>query len=123
MFSLNHSDILELETKIYGEAEVEFNLASPKQLGEVLFDHLKLVEKPKKTKTGQYKTSEDVLSYLAPDHEIIANILEWRGLVKLKNTYVDALPNEINKNTGRISANGCFATTNCSGRKNENNGS
>jgi len=95
-------DILDLETKIYGEANVEFNLASPKQLGEVLFDHLKLVEKPKKTKTGQYKTSEDVLSYLAPDHEIIANILQWRGLVKLKNTYVDALPNEINKNTGRI---------------------
>lgn len=95
-------DILELETKIYGEAKVEFNLASPKQLGEVLFDHLKLVEKPKKTKTGQYKTSEDVLSYLAPDHEIIANILQWRGLVKLKNTYVDALPNEINKTTGRI---------------------
>ena len=83
-------DILELETKIYGEANVEFNLASPKQLGEVLFDHLKLVEKPKKTKTGQYKTSEDVLSYLAADHEIIANILQWRGLVKLKNTYVDA---------------------------------
>ena len=95
-------DILELETKIYGEAKVEFNLASPKQLGEVLFDHLKLVEKPKKTKTGQYKTSEDVLSYLAPDHKIIANILQWRGLVKLKNTYVDALPNEINENTGRI---------------------
>ncbi|MFK5878642.1 MAG: DNA polymerase I [Flavobacteriaceae bacterium] len=95
-------DILELESKIYGEANVEFNLASPKQLGEVLFDHLKLVEKPKKTKTGQYKTSEDVLSYLAPDHEIIANILQWRGLVKLKNTYVDALPNEINKETGRI---------------------
>ena len=96
------TDILDLETKIYGEADVEFNLASPKQLGEVLFDHLKLVEKPKKTKTGQYKTSEDVLSYLAPDHEIIANILQWRGLVKLKNTYVDALPNEINKTTGRI---------------------
>ena len=97
-----NKDILDLEDKIYGEAKVEFNLASPKQLGEVLFDHLKLVEKPKKTKTGQYKTSEDILSYLAPDHEIIANILQWRGLVKLKNTYVDALPNEINKNTGRI---------------------
>ncbi len=95
-------DILDLETKIYGEANVEFNLASPKQLGEVLFDHLKLVDKPKKTKTGQYKTSEDVLSYLANDHEIIANILVWRGLVKLKSTYVDALPNEINKKTGRI---------------------
>ncbi len=95
-------DILELESKIYGEAKVEFNLASPKQLGEVLFDHLKLVDKPKKTKTGQYKTSEDVLSYLAKDHEIVANILQWRGLVKLKNTYVDSLPNEINKETHRI---------------------
>ena len=96
------ADILNLESKIYEEAAVEFNLASPKQLGEVLFDHLKLVDKPKKTKTGQYKTSEDVLSYLATDHEIAARILEWRGLVKLKNTYVDALPNEINKTTGRI---------------------
>jgi DNA polymerase-1 len=95
-------DILDLESKIYGEAAVEFNLASPKQLGEVLFDHLKLVDKPKKTKTGQYKTSEDVLSYLANDHEIVANILKWRGLVKLKNTYVDALPNEINEETYRI---------------------
>ncbi|OIQ41741.1 MAG: DNA polymerase I [Bacteroidetes bacterium MedPE-SWsnd-G1] len=97
-----NKDILELETSIYGEAAVEFNLASPKQLGEVLFDHLKLVDKPKKTKTGQYKTSEDVLSYLANDHEIVANILKWRGLVKLKNTYVDALPNEINSETNRI---------------------
>ena len=95
-------DILNLESKIYKEANVEFNLASPKQLGEVLFDHLKLVEKPKKTKTGQYATGEEILSYLAPDHEIVANILEWRGLVKLKNTYVDALPNEINEKTGRI---------------------
>ncbi len=95
-------DILTLESKIYGEAKVEFNLASPKQLGEVLFDHLKLVDKPKKTKTGQYATNEDVLSYLAPKHEIVAHILEWRGLIKLKNTYVDSLPNEINKKTGRI---------------------
>ncbi len=95
-------DILNLENKIYGEANVEFNLASPKQLGDVLFDHLKLVDKPKKTKTGQYKTGEEILSVLAPKHEIVANILEWRGLVKLKNTYVDALPNEINKKTGRI---------------------
>ena len=95
-------DIINLESKIYKEANVEFNLASPKQLGEVLFDHLKLVEKPKKTKTGQYATGEEILSYLAPDHEIVANILEWRGLIKLKNTYVDALPNEINTKTGRI---------------------
>ncbi|AOW21477.1 DNA polymerase I [Urechidicola croceus] len=97
-----NKDIINLESKIYRKANVEFNLASPKQLGEVLFDHMKLVDKPKKTKTGQYKTSEDVLSYLAKDHEIVANILEWRGLVKLKSTYVDALPNEINKITGRI---------------------
>lgn len=95
-------DILDLEGKIYTEADVEFNLASPKQLGEVLFDHLKLVDKPKKTKTGQYATNEEVLSYLAPKHEIVARILEWRGLIKLKNTYVDALPNEVNKKTGRI---------------------
>ena len=95
-------DILHLEDQIYGEAKVEFNLASPKQLGEVLFDHLKLVEKPKKTKTGQYATNEEVLSYLAPKHEIVSNILEWRGLMKLKNTYVDALPNEVNITTGRI---------------------
>lgn len=95
-------DILTLETAIYKEADAEFNLASPKQLGEVLFDKMKLVAKPKKTKTGQYATGEEVLSALAKEHKIIANILAWRGLVKLKNTYVDALPNEINPKTGRI---------------------
>ena len=96
------SDILTLETSIYKEAAIEFNLASPKQLGDVLFEHLKLVDKPKKTKTGQYATGEEILSKLAPEHTIVAEILEWRGLVKLKNTYVDALPNEVNKTTGRI---------------------
>lgn len=96
------TDIVDLESKIHRVANVEFNLASPKQLGEVLFDHLKLVDKPKKTKTGQYATNEKVLSSLAKDHEIIRNILVWRGLVKLKNTYVDALPKEVNKNTKRI---------------------
>ena len=95
-------DILTLEKSIYTKATIEFNLASPKQLGDVLFDHLKLVAKPKKTKTGQYATGEEILSKLAPKHPIIKEILEWRGLVKLKNTYVDALPNEINKRTGRI---------------------
>ncbi len=95
-------DILKLKTKIYKEADVEFNLASPKQLGDVLFEHLKLVEKPKKTKTGQYATGEEILSKLASKHTIVQNILEWRGLVKLKNTYVDALPNEVNSKTGRI---------------------
>ena len=115
-----NKDILELETSIYGEAAVEFNLASPKQLGEVLFDHMKLVEKPKKTKTGQYKTSEDVLSYLAKDHEIVANILKWRGLVKLKNTYVDALPNEINEKTIRMHTNYSQAVA-ATGRLSSNN--
>ena len=95
-------DIQKLESTIYKEAEIEFNLASPKQLGDVLFDHLKLVAKPKKTKTGQYATGEEILSKLAAEHQIVREILEWRGLVKLKNTYVDALPNEINKKTGRI---------------------
>jgi len=95
-------DIDKLEKDIYAEAHSDFNLASPKQLGIVLFEELKLVEKPKKTKTGQYATGEEILSKLATKHEIVANILAWRGLVKLKNTYVDALPNEINKATGRI---------------------
>jgi DNA polymerase-1 len=95
-------DIQKLEKTIYNEAAVEFNLASPKQLGDVLFDHLKLVDKPKKTKTGQYATGEEILSKLAAEHEIVREILEWRSLIKLKNTYVDALPNEINKKTGRI---------------------
>lgn len=95
-------DIQHLEKQIYKEATIEFNLASPKQLGDVLFDHLKLVDKPKKTKTGQYATGEEILSKLAAKHQIVKDILEWRGLVKLKNTYVDALPNQINKKTGRI---------------------
>ncbi|WP_372744253.1 DNA polymerase I [Lutibacter sp.] len=97
-----NADILKLEKTIYAEANIEFNLASPKQLGDVLFEHLKLVAKPKKTKTGQYATGEEILSKLAPEHKIVEEILEWRGLVKLKNTYVDALPNEVNKETGRI---------------------
>ncbi|MDH3322012.1 MAG: DNA polymerase I, partial [Flavobacteriaceae bacterium] len=95
-------DISALEQKIYAEANTDFNLASPKQLGVVLFEHLKLVDKPKKTKTGQYATGEEILSKLAAQHQIVANILAWRGLVKLKNTYVDSLPNEINSQTGRI---------------------
>ena len=95
-------DILNLEKMIYTEANTDFNLASPKQLGIVLFEHLKLVEKPKKTKTGQYATGEEILSKLAAKHQIVADILKWRGLVKLKNTYIDALPNDVNKKTGRI---------------------
>ncbi|WP_299527714.1 DNA polymerase I [uncultured Lutibacter sp.] len=95
-------DIQKLEKSIYAQADIEFNLASPKQLGDVLFEHLKLVAKPKKTKTGQYATGEEILSKLASEHLIVREILEWRSLVKLKNTYVDALPNEINEKTGRI---------------------
>lgn len=95
-------DINRLETTIYSEAGIEFNLASPKQLGDVLFEHLKLLEKPKKTKTGQYATGEEILSKLASKHTIVQEILEWRSLVKLKNTYIDALPKEVNKITGRV---------------------
>ncbi|MEM6687300.1 MAG: DNA polymerase I, partial [Bacteroidota bacterium] len=96
------TDIDRLEKGIYELAGEEFNIGSPKQLGPILFDKLKLVDKPKKTKTGQYSTAEDVLSYLAKDHQIVANILEWRQYKKLQSTYVDALPNEINPKTNRI---------------------
>ncbi|MDF7799861.1 DNA polymerase I [Pontiellaceae bacterium B1224] len=91
-----------LEKSIYTRAGMEFNLNSPKQLGEVLFDLLHLVDKPKKTKTGQYKTNEEVLSGLAHEHEIVREILEYRGLTKLKSTYVDALPKEVFPDTGRV---------------------
>jgi len=97
-----NKDIIQLETAIYQVANKDFNLASPRQLGEVLFDDLKLVEKPKKTKTGQYATGEEILSKLSNEHPIVENILEWRGLVKLKNTYVEALPKEVNHKTGRV---------------------
>ena len=95
-------DIQKLEKTIFDAAGETFNLASPKQLGPILFDKLKLVDKPKKTKTGQYSTAEDVLSYLAKEHPIVSDILDWRSLKKLQNTYVDALPKEINPKTGRV---------------------
>ncbi|MGB1448898.1 MAG: DNA polymerase I [Flavobacteriaceae bacterium] len=95
-------DINRLEQQVFQQAGEEFNLASPKQLGPILFDKLKLVDKPKKTKTGQYSTAEDVLSFLAKDHPIVADILEWRSVNKLQNTYVKALPEEINPKTGRV---------------------
>ncbi len=94
--------IQSLEESIFTMAGMDFNLNSPKQLGEVLFDVLKLVEKPRKTKTGQYRTNEEVLTELAPKHEIIQKILDYRQLTKLKGTYVDALPKEVFENTGRI---------------------
>jgi DNA polymerase-1 len=95
-------DIDRLEKAVFEQAGEEFNLSSPKQLGPILFDKLKLIDKPKRTKTGQYSTAEDVLSYLAKDHQIIRDILEWRQYKKLQSTYVEALPNEVNPKTGRI---------------------
>ena len=92
----------EIEKRVYELAGVRFNLASPKQLGEVLFEKLKLDPKAKKTKTGQYATGEEILSKLADEHEIAEAILEYRQMVKLKSTYVDALPTMINSKTGRI---------------------
>jgi len=95
-------DIRQLEETIYEKAGVNFNIASPKQLGEVLFDKLKLDPKAKKTKTGQYKTGEDVLLALAYKSDIVQDILSFRQLQKLKSTYVDALPGLINPDTGLI---------------------
>lgn len=92
----------EIEQRIYELAGERFNIASPKQVGDILFGKMKIVEKPKKTKTGQYVTSEEVLQTLKGKHEIVADILEHRGLKKLLGTYVDALPKLINARTGRI---------------------
>jgi DNA polymerase I len=92
----------EIENKVYELAGVRFNLASPKQLGDVLFEKLKLDPKAKKTKTGQYATGEEILSKLANEHEIAQAILDFRQMVKLKSTYVDALPTMINSKTGKI---------------------
>lgn len=97
-----NNDIASLEKKIYNAAGEEFNIASPKQLGVILFEKMKLVDKPKKTKTGQYSTAEDVLSYLAKDHEIVKHILDYRGLSKLKSTYIDALPQQVEEHTGHV---------------------
>ena len=113
-------DIQKLESAIYEQAGEEFNIASPKQLGVILFEKMKLVDKPKKTKTGQYSTSEDVLRYLAKDHEIIRNILEYRGLAKLKSTYVDALPNQVLDSTGHVHTD-YMQTVAATGRLSSNN--
>ena len=114
------SDIDAYEKKIKDEAGEDFNIGSPKQLGEVLFGKLKLKDKPKKTKSGQYSTSEDILEELSQEHQIAEDILQYRQLVKLKNTYVDALPELVNPNTGRIhtSFNQAVAAT---GRLSSNN--
>ena len=94
--------MLEYERKIYELAGEEFNISSPKQVGDILFGKMKIIEKPKKTKTGQYVTSEEVLQQLRTKSPIIALILDYRGLKKLLGTYVDALPKLINSRTGHI---------------------
>lgn len=99
------NDLKQLEVKIFELSEEEFNMNSPKQLGEILFEKMQLDPKAKKTKTGQYATSEDVLQKLASKHEIIKHILEYRTYQKLKSTYVDALPSQIEKLDNRVHTN------------------
>jgi DNA polymerase-1 len=112
--------ITDLTKKILDLSGEEFNIDSPKQLGEVLFDKMKIVEKAKKTKTGQYSTGEDVLSKLANKHEIVPFILEYRSLKKLKSTYVDALPELVNKDDGKIHTS-YMQTVVATGRLSSNN--
>mgnify|MGYP003340142803 CR=1 FL=1 len=95
-------EISKTEEQIQQYAGTRFNVSSPKQVGEILFDYLKITSNPKKTKTGQYQTSEDVLLKLADNHPIVNKILDYRELVKLKNTYVDAFPALINPKTNRL---------------------
>ena len=110
-----------LEQKIYEVAGEKFNLASPKQLGDILFEKLKIGgPKQKKTKTGQYATGEEILSYLANDNEIVRDILEWRQMVKLQSTYIDALPNQVNAKTGRVHTD-YMQTVAATGRLSSNN--
>ena len=114
-------DIDLFEQKIYETAGEKFNLASPKQLGDILFDKLKIGgAKQKKTKTGQYATGEEVLSYLANEHQIVEDILEWRQMVKLQSTYIDALPNQVDKKTGRVHTD-YMQTVAATGRLSSNN--
>ncbi len=98
-------DITKVDAEIQALAGTKFNISSPKQVGEILFDYLKIIEKPKKTKTGQYATGEDILSKLEGKHPIVAKILDYRELVKLKSTYVDTLPLLVNPKTNRIHTN------------------
>nr|WP_276904413.1 DNA polymerase I [Pedobacter kyonggii] len=114
------TEIIKFEQNVYDKAGIKFNLASPKQLGEVLFDKLQLDPKAKKTKTGQYQTGEDVLMALASKSDIVQDILDFRQLQKLKSTYVDALPLMVNPKTGRVhtSYNQAVAAT---GRLSSNN--
>jgi len=113
-------EVEDLHEKILSYSGTEFNIDSPKQLGQVLFEVLKIVEKPKKTKTGQYATNEDILNQLSDKHEIIPLILDYRSLKKLKSTYVDALPQMVNPRTGRIHTN-YSQTIAATGRLSSNN--
>lgn len=114
-------EIDDFEQKIYETAGEKFNLASPKQLGEILFDKLKIGgAKQKKTKTGQYATGEEVLSYLANEHQIVKDILEWRQMVKLQSTYIEALPNQVDKKTHRVHTD-YMQTVAATGRLSSNN--
>ena len=114
-------EINEFEQKIYETAGEKFNLASPKQLGEVLFDKMKIGgAKQKKTKTGQYATGEEVLSYLANEHQIVKDILDWRQMVKLQSTYIDALPNQVDAKTQRVHTD-YMQTVAATGRLSSNN--
>lgn len=112
--------LIELDTNIKAAAGVEFNIDSPKQLGEVLFDHMKISNKVKKTKTGQYATGEDILQKLVHDHPIVGMILDYRQLRKLKNTYVDPLPTMTDEVDGRIHTN-YMQTVAATGRLSSNN--
>ena len=96
------NDISSLEELIYTEAGENFNISSPKQLGEVLFEKMQLVKNPKKTKTGQFSTSEDILKDLSSEHDFVKNILQYRSLSKLMSTYVDSLPNQVLSSTNRV---------------------
>ena len=114
-------DISQLESRIYEIAGEKFNLASPKQLGDILFDKLKIGgTKQKKTKTGQYATGEEILSYLAKDNEIVSAILDWRSLIKLQNTYVEALPLQVDAKTHRVHTD-YMQTVAATGRLSSNN--
>jgi DNA polymerase-1 len=99
---LLEKEIISAEKSVYESAGLKFNIGSPRQLGEVLFEHLKIDPKAKKTKTGQYATGEDILSKLTDRHAVVQQVLDYRQLVKLKNTYVDTLPEMVNPRTGRI---------------------
>jgi DNA polymerase-1 len=113
-------EIEELRQGIFNAAGREFNIDSPKQLGVVLYDELKLVEKPKKTATGQYSTRESELTRLASKHEIVADVLDYRNAVKLKSVYVDQLPHSVNEKTGKLHTHYSQAWT-ATGRMQSNN--